>query len=261
MERPTIRLYSVFHKQTPVPVASYVQPIQVGAALAKESLPMLQDNSGDNISALNPNFSELTALYWLWKNADRTGIDAWGLCHYRRYFTVDVRKLLFIKKSRVYYSLQQGPIDAVVNDRLYQTMQNLLQSHDVLLQRPVYAHKKDGKTFTIEEAYAKAHDARDWQITLDIIRSKYPEYTSSIDSFNKKVKMSYYNMMVARWELWDDYLAWLFDILFEVQKRVAISADPYQARIFGFLSERLLNLFVHHRQLRTAYLTTALFEK
>ncbi|MDB5197912.1 MAG: hypothetical protein JWP88_2283 [Flaviaesturariibacter sp.] len=244
-----------------MPKASYVVPIQVGAARTTQKLPMLRDDSGENISEQNPNFSELTALYWLWKNADRNGIEAWGLCHYRRYFSMDVRKLLFIKKSRIYYELTQSAIDAVVNNILYEKMQSLLQTHDVILQRPTYAHKKGGKTYTIEEAYAHAHHAVDWEITTAIIRRKYPAFSTSIDAFNKQVKMSYYNMMVARWTVWEGYLSWLFDILLEAQKEIHISTDPYQARIFGFLSERMLNLYVYHHRLRPAYLTIALFEK
>jgi hypothetical protein len=261
MNPPTIKLYSVFHKPAPVPSAAYVVPIQVGAALSAQKLPMLRDDAGKNISVQNPNFSELTACYWLWKNADRSDVDAWGLCHYRRYFAMDKRKLFLIKKSRVYYPLCQQTVDAMVNEKLYKKMQTLLQDHAVILQRPAYAHKKGGKIFTIQEAYAQAHNAEDWETTTNIIRHKYPEYTDSIAAFNGTVKMSYYNMMIARWELWDHYLSWMFDTLFEAQKVIRISADPYQARIFGFLSERMLNLYVYHHRLRTAYLTIALFEK
>lgn len=42
------------------------------------------DNTGDNISLRNPNYCELTGLYWAWKNLK---CDYIGLCHYRRYFT------------------------------------------------------------------------------------------------------------------------------------------------------------------------------
>lgn len=58
------------------------QVIQVGSAEAKTRLPYLHDDVGENISAKNNTYCELTALYWGWKNL---GSDIKGLCHYRRY--------------------------------------------------------------------------------------------------------------------------------------------------------------------------------
>lgn len=40
--------------------------------------------------------------------------------------------------------------------------------------------------------------------------------------------------MIVRKEIFDDYCEWLFSILFEVEKRIQISNNVYQARVFGF---------------------------
>lgn len=71
-------------------------------------------------------------------------------------------------------------------------------------------------------------------------------------------QLSACNMFICGKELFDEYSKWLFDILFEVEKRVTISTDPIQARIFGYMSERLLNVFVHHNRLRVKYLPVIL---
>lgn len=55
------------------------------------------DNTGDNISELNREVNEMTALYWAWKNYNKLGNpDFIGLMHYRRFF--DFSKILHIHK-------------------------------------------------------------------------------------------------------------------------------------------------------------------
>src|SRR5574344_526861 len=70
---------------------SWEIPIQLGAAI-REDIPYipLKDDSGDNISELNPFFCELTAIYWAWKNYSKLGSPKYiGLEHYRRRFDVE----------------------------------------------------------------------------------------------------------------------------------------------------------------------------
>ena len=59
--------------------------MQVGAEGKERIEEYIQDNTGNNISSKNPNFCELTGLYWAWKNLEA---DYIGLVHYRRYFTI-----------------------------------------------------------------------------------------------------------------------------------------------------------------------------
>ena len=58
-------------------------------------------------------------------------------------------------------------------------------------------------------------------------------------------------MIYTSKDIFDSYSKWLFDILFEVEKRVDITnRDTYQKRIFGFLSERLLKVWVQKNNLK-----------
>ena len=47
----------------------------------------------------------------------------------------------------------------------------------------------------------------------------------------------------------NEYCNWLFSILFEMSSTKDISSyDKQQARIYGFLSERLLNIYLYHNR-------------
>lgn len=51
-------------------------------------------------------------------------------------------------------------------------------------------------------------------------------------------------MFLLKRDLFNNYCEWLFDILDKAEKRIVVSDDSYQKRVFGFLSERLFNIFV-----------------
>ena len=58
-------------------------------------------------------------------------------------------------------------------------------------------------------------------------------------------------MLIAKKEIFDEYAAWLFDVLFEVEKRIhndVLTRDVYQQRVYGFLSERMMRIFVEYKK-------------
>ena len=77
-----INIFVACHKDFYVPENKYLIPVQVGAKNAAAKLDMVADDTGENISELNPYFCELTAQYWAWKNVD---CEYYGFFHYRRY--------------------------------------------------------------------------------------------------------------------------------------------------------------------------------
>ena len=221
-------IYSVTHGNNRMIEGADCLPIVAGSALKGVQVPdgYLRDDSGDNISSKNPYFCELTALYWIWKNSDT---DAAGLCHYRRYFASlsEKRKILSNEEAM-----------------------HLLGFYDVLLSKP--------RNYLIETnytQYANAHHAADLDLARDIISEKYPDY---IPFFDKRMAMTTghrFNMLITRKELLDQYCSWLFDILFDLESRLDISEySERDRRVFGFVAERLLDVWVDANGLRTAEL-------
>ena len=78
------------------------------------------------------------------------------------------------------------------------------------------------------------------------IKKLYPQYSSSFNEMGEGLTCSWYNMLIASWSFWDGYLTFLFEILLEVKKDLIITENPLQIRIFGNLSERLLNTYLRH---------------
>jgi len=68
----------------------FERSIQAGADLTAERLAPFLDNSGENISKKNRQYSEMTATYWVWKN---TNHEWKGIEHYRRHLLVNPKLL------------------------------------------------------------------------------------------------------------------------------------------------------------------------
>lgn len=221
MEQRTLRVLIACHKPCARPDDPCYLPVAVGAALRAEPIPgCVPDNTGDNISAKNRNYCELTALYWAWKNLEA---DYIGLVHYRRYFSGG--KLWQAKRVRILS--EDG-------------FRRQLEACDILLPRP--------RNYWIEtnySQYAHAHHAVDLDTTREILRERHPEYVKAFDASMRRTVGHRFNMLVMSREKLDAYCAWLFDILFALEARLDISAySPYDARVFGFVAERLLDVWL-----------------
>ena len=54
-----------------------------------------------------------------------------------------------------------------------------------------------------------------------------------------------FNMFIMKYDLFCEYMDWLFSILFELEKRLDISDyTDNDKRVFGFVAERLLDVWI-----------------
>ena len=98
---------------------------------------------------------------------------------------------------------------------------------------------------TTYDQYVHAHNAQDLDKTREILARKYPDYLPAFDQVMKSTSGHRFNMFVMRRDLLDRYCSWLFDVLFTLEAELDISSySPNDARVFGFVSERLLDVWV-----------------
>lgn len=218
-----LKMVVAAHKPYWMPEDPCYLPIQVGAAGKKTIEGFQRDDEGENISAKNPNYCELTGLYWAWKNLDA---DYLGLAHYRRHFAVGRGD----KRSRV--ATGEQIVDA-------------LRATGVVLPK--------ARNYYIETNYTQyvhAHHEEDLAVTRDIIAEREPKIVWKYDEIMNRTYGHRFNMFAMRRDLANAWCEWLFDVLFELEVRLDISSySPNDVRVFGFVSERLLDYWVEANSL------------
>ncbi len=222
----TIKIVVATHKKYDMPQNELYLPLQVGAA-NNENLQISRDDEGENISFKNPQYCELTGLFFAWKNVSA---EALGLVHYRRYFA---GKLPFAVNGKIKKILDEP------------TAQKLLGSCDL-----IFPKKRRYYIETLYSHYAHTMFVQPLDITGEIIKEKYPQYFAQFQRLKKRRSAHMFNMFVAKREFADGYCQWLFDILSELEKRVTEQYDDFHSRFYGRISELLLDVYVYTNKLK-----------
>lgn len=215
-----LKIFTMTHKKFEVPTDSMYVPLQVGSAVHPD-LGYLRDDVGENISAQNGYYSELTGLYWIWKNV--ADVDYVGTCHYRRFLINEQEKVL----TKWEY-------------------QKLFMDYDLVTTRKVRL------TNSYHYGFSANHNIHALDMTGEVIREKYPAYYETFLELVNGPQTYFGNIFVTSKTLYDAYCEFLFTVFFEVQKRIDMDtdADDYHRRVFGFISEFLLYVWTTVRKLK-----------
>ncbi len=197
----------------------WVIPIQVGASFTQERIAEVLDCNGENISHKNANYSELTALYWIWKNClfgnKDKGNKYYGLFHYRRWLNVSDEN-------------QKRIVDSDV---------------DVILPFPTI-YEPD-----ISEHHARYIKESDWDAMLQALRELAPEYYGAYNEIFAQEYLYNYNILIAKADVLERYCKWLFPILERVEELSVPKGSERADRYMGYIGENLLTLyFMYHKK-------------
>lgn len=196
-------------------------PICVGPN--KDSFPknIQRDDTGDNIANRNNQYSELTALYWAWKNLNA---DYIGIVHYRRYMSKKKCKSL--------------------NDILsVEEAMKVLEKKDIIVVRPRVYLESVKQHFVNCHRTMKDVSARQLEILEETIQEETPEYITSFKKVMNGHSAHMFNMFIMSKENLDEYCSWMFPILFETESKIE-SENILFNRLMGSLSEFLLDTWI-----------------
>ncbi len=214
-----IKIIVAAHKKYCMPKDKMYLPVQVGAH-RKVNIGYQRDDIGVNISEKNSSFSELTGLYWAWKNLEA---DYIGLVHYRRHFRGK-------KKGK-------DPFDCILT---WKEADKLLEDTDILVTK-----KRNYYIVNIYNHYANTLYIETLDKAKEILERKYPNYISAFNRCMKRSYMHAFNMFIMKKDILDEYCTWLFDILFELEDELKDKKyNTFHARYPGRVAEVLLDVWL-----------------
>lgn len=232
-----------YHKPAPVVKTNILQPVHVGAAVATSRLNFaIADDTGTNISSKNKKWCEITAAYWMRHNVNA---KYYGLMHYRRLlsFSPEVNAdSSFVQADTRSYQ-KYGWVD--------QTIRELVSSADIVSPPTYNIHPvgMPGNLMTGYNFYAREHHVKDLDVCIDVARTAnddiFPYFLQSL----KDTRSRFGNIFIMKRDLFFEYSDWMLHVLEETEQRLDTSLyDPHQARVIGFLAERLTEAYFRYAQ-------------
>lgn len=237
-------IYTTHYSESDSVPCEGIYPIQVGRVLASEQLFPLVDSDGINISAKNPEYCELTAQYWVWKN--KLDSEYIGFMHYRRH-------LSFIKNNKKIPN-QWGLLEYDRIDDEYLTecglcrndIENCLSGFDI-----VVAEEWDVTNSGCKNNYDLYQNAdflhiEDYNTAIRVVNELYPEYSSAVSKYNSSKTGFYTNIFVMKKDIYNEYSTWLFNILNVVESKIDTSKyNTTEKRVIGHIAERLFGIYMY----------------
>ena len=246
-----IKIAVACHKPSVLPTNALLMPVQVGSAIAARRMEGMQhDDEGENISAKNPQYCELTAQYWAWKNVEA---DYYGLCHYRRFLCfrdVDAPRNLRdqIESSAITpFTLARFGLEDEAE------MRAVIEANDIVcgpLQNVAKLYTPRGNQPTALRHWT-AHDralimTEDLTHMLESLETVSPEIGAAAREYLDGKQFLGFNCFVMRRELFRQMCAIEFAVLEKLEEKVDLTHYNQQlARIYGFMGEIICSSYIY----------------
>lgn len=223
------------------------QDIRCGAVFEKNPSLYLGDDTGENISNLRIQFSEMTVMYWAWKNEDA---DYMGICHYRRYPSFHADPSLINERGVIKLpQLDDKTIKKYKLDdkALYEKMipqADIWITSKTDVTNSTFMPVKGNKVFDIFMTNYNLYNPSAPLITLQIIDDYYPEYSKAARDYLAQKYYYAYNCFIMKKELFNQLCEFVFGVLFKLSNQFNyMYLEGNRQRTPGFMSELLIGIF------------------
>lgn len=242
-----LNIFAITHKKIDFPTVPHLKLIQVGDR--SENFADFRDNLNDNIAHKNSTYSELTAFYYIWKNLPSSLV---GFCHYRRYLIPPILSQWIrntaIKTYGSGFLVADGELFAQLtklNEKYSSSFIEALNNYDILLPHPTSLPPGGfiGQYFSF-------HPSAPFFKMLSILSERNNQMGVMAHKFFLQSRQAHWNnLFITRWEVFEQYCQFLFEILFQLEQEVKLPESKHQQRVFAFLSERLFNFWIWYNKL------------
>ena len=240
-----IKIFCVYFDRRPVWKSDCVEPIQAGRARTGVDLGMMADDTGDNISAENVRYGEMTAWYWVWKNylPAHPELTHVGFSHYRRFLDFAglckegrTRRMKYRKFRRIF--------DANYRENV---IRDAIGDADLVMRCA-----SDSGAATMREQYLAAHpdNIADFDRFVSLVRERDPDALEAIDAALASPMLAMELQFVMTRKLFAEFMDWAFSLCREFERRWEWggASEGSKARAPAFLVERLFMVWLAIRR-------------
>ena len=255
-----VKILVSYHDEHKLLKSDILLPIQTGCANAPRLFEgMLRDDTGENISADNDRYCELSAQYWAWKNYEELGNpDYIGFMHYRRHFMFDGwagnPDWCWLPKGNVYFVpyITEKYMEHFSREHI----ERQLACCDAIVLSPYDVLNLPNGVRTLREQFAKLPKQKIeiFDTFIKTAKQLHPDYLSSIEQIENGSVQYLCNMFVMKKKMFMEYNEFCFPILKALDDAVDSSEmDEIALRFLGYIGEFCLSIFIFEQLKRQKY--------
>lgn len=257
----SLDLFTIHHKRDNQleTFSRHFLPIQVGCTLSSVDLGIIRDDTNGTLSARNLNYCELTAFDEIALSSKASHI---GVMHYRRIFVTPKPLRLFFREAKFRFRILKcqlglkavpveryfkmrirtpAKLEAEIRD-LKRYLKTSTERYDIITPVAVKYHGQPLRTI-----YGRSHPVEHFDLFMDTLVELYPALRPIIAAQDTHATYYTYNMFIMRRDFFEQYWSMLSSTLYAIDSKIDLAKlDAYQARVFGFLAERFMVIFVRY---------------